>query len=54
MTTRGPRGLDVWYQPSWSRDGRRILFSAKKTGEDQIYRINSDGTGLVQLTPGGR
>ncbi len=35
---------------SWSSDGFRIAFSANFDGDDEIYLINVDGTGLVKLT----
>lgn len=33
--------------PSWSPDGSKIVFD-----RSHIFRVNADGTGLVQLTPG--
>jgi Tol biopolymer transport system component len=33
-----------------SPDGRRIVFASNRGGEFQIYLMNSDGTGLAQLT----
>ncbi|MGH9819416.1 MAG: TolB family protein, partial [Pyrinomonadaceae bacterium] len=36
--------------PSWSRDGSNIAFSVKTTGNADIYTIDSDGSGLRQLT----
>ena len=41
--------------PSWSPDGSRIVFTSIKEGFNhitgmEIYSINIDGTGLVQLT----
>ena len=33
----------------WSPDGR-ITFSANTTGSDDIYLVNSDGSGIVNLT----
>ncbi len=40
--------------PQVHYDGRRILFSYRKGGEDayHLYEINSDGSGLKQLTDG--
>jgi TolB protein len=40
-------------QPVWSPDGRRIAFAAPGVGEEQnadIFVVNADGTGLVNLT----
>ena len=36
--------------PSWSPDGTKIAFDAEFGGNDEIYVINQDGTGLQQLT----
>jgi Tol biopolymer transport system component len=36
--------------PSWSRDGRRIVFYSRRDGNQELYAINSDGSGLVRLT----
>lgn len=43
--------LNVGYDIAWSPDGQQLAFlsySASKT-ETSLYRINSDGTGLIQL-----
>jgi Tol biopolymer transport system component len=43
------------YDPSWSADGERIVFSRYPTGSPsygQIWVMNHDGTGQTQLTPG--
>jgi len=37
--------------PSWSPDGKRIVFNADSNGHRQVYVINADGTGLRALTP---
>jgi TolB protein len=41
--------------PDWSREGTRIAFRRIVSGTSQIFVMNADGTGLVQLTtgPGG-
>lgn len=36
--------------PEWSRDGRRIAFVSSRTGNQEIYVVNADGTGRTQLT----
>jgi TolB protein len=48
-----PEGMEVG-NPHWSPDGTRILFQSPKepvsTGEQNLYVINADGTGMTQLT----
>ena len=38
--------------PSWSPDGSRIAFTSDRDrqGDDEIFAMNADGTGVVQLT----
>ena len=36
--------------PSWSPDGSKIAFDAAVAGEEDVYTINPDGTGLENLT----
>jgi len=36
--------------PKFSRDGKRIAFSAEYTGSRQVYVMNTDGSDLKQLT----
>ncbi len=36
--------------PAWSPDKRRIAFASKRDGNWEIYWVNTDGTGLTQLT----
>ena len=36
--------------PSWFPDGRRIAFQSNRTGRMEIWVMNSDGTGAVQVT----
>jgi TolB protein len=41
--------------PSWSPDGRKILFSTGRSGTVELWVMNSDGTGqhrLFQIDPG--
>ena len=35
---------------AWSPDGKSLAFDSNKDGDDEIYFINVDGTGLKQLT----
>ena len=43
------------YSPSWSPDGKWIVFvrSAPDGSEENLWIVNADGSGLVQLTDGG-
>ncbi len=36
--------------PKFSRDGNKIAFTAEYTGSRQVYVMNTDGSGLKQLT----
>jgi Tol biopolymer transport system component len=36
--------------PSWSPDGRRLVFRSTRDGNKELYVINVDGTGLTRLT----
>jgi len=38
------------WNPMWSPDATRIAFASRRSGNPDIWLINSDGTGLVQLT----
>ena len=38
------------FDPVWSPDGTRIAFSSDRMGQNDIWMINTDGTGLVQVT----
>ena len=44
--------------PRWSPDGKKIIFSiVTETATDEVenvYTVNADGTGLTQVTRGGR
>ena len=41
---------ELAYSPSYSADGRWIVFTNELHGQADIYRIHPDGTGLEQLT----
>ncbi len=36
--------------PAWSPDGTKIAFSSNRDGNDEIYTMNPDGTGVTRLT----
>ena len=38
------------YVPQYSPDGKRIVFISQRTGRDEVWVCNSDGSGVVQLT----
>ncbi|HEX6663779.1 MAG TPA: hypothetical protein VF025_08905 [Gaiellaceae bacterium] len=38
------------FAPAWSPDGRRIAFIGDRDGNDQLYVMRADGTGIVRLT----
>ncbi len=38
--------------PTWSPDGEWLAFKATVNGEDGIYRVRPDGSGLMQVVPG--
>ncbi len=45
-------GANDAFAPAWSRDGERIAFIGDRDGNDQLYIMRADGTGLVRLTSG--
>jgi TolB protein len=45
--TSGPGGD---YQPTWSHDGRRLVFFSGRGGNTDIWSVMADGSGLTRLT----
>jgi Tol biopolymer transport system component len=43
-----PTGMD--YSPSFSADGKWIVFTSERNGSADIYRVHADGAGLERLT----
>jgi Tol biopolymer transport system component len=41
---------ELEYSPSFSADGRWVIFTAEKDGQADIYRVRTDGSGLEPLT----
>jgi Tol biopolymer transport system component len=41
------------FNPTWSPDGHRLAFVSRRTAADELWIINTDGTGLRQLTNDG-
>jgi Tol biopolymer transport system component len=39
--------------PAWSPDSNQIVFTSRRTGEAQIFKMNADGTNQIQLTYNG-
>lgn len=40
------------FAPAWSPDGRRIAFISDRDGNDQLFVMRADGTGIVRATTG--
>ena len=38
------------YFPVWSPDGRRLVFVSNRDGDDELFLMNANGSGLRQLT----
>jgi Tol biopolymer transport system component len=48
MTTPDVSEVD----PEWSPDTARIAFASDRTGRFEVYVMNMDGSGTIQLTSG--
>jgi TolB protein len=40
--------LDAW--PTWRPDGKQIAFASNRSGNSDIWLMNANGSGLVNLT----
>jgi Tol biopolymer transport system component len=49
ITNLPPTTNELW-SPSFSPDGKKIVFCHDMSGAFEIYNINADGSGLTQLT----
>lgn len=38
------------FPSAWSPNGKRIAFASSRDGDDEVYIINADGSGLTQVT----
>jgi Tol biopolymer transport system component len=43
-------GTDLFFEPAWSPDGRRIAFRSFANGHYDIWLMNADGTGKAEVT----
>jgi Tol biopolymer transport system component len=43
------KGAADW-MPSWSPDGKRIVYVSARDGDDEIYIVDADGTNQTKLT----
>ena len=48
--SNSPYANEGW--PSWSPDGKRVLFSSNRSGVMVVYVVDADGSGLRPLTDG--
>lgn len=42
------------WSPRWSPDGSRLLFLSERSGWNELWQVQPDGSGLAQLTQAGR
>ena len=43
-------GTSLDYNASFSTDGQWVIFTSERTGNADLFRVHTDGTGLEQLT----
>jgi TolB protein len=49
-----PGRMEGNIDPAWSPDGSMIVFASNRSGSEEIWVINANGTGLHQLTSDGK
>lgn len=49
-TKLNPHGAHLDETPSWFPDGKRIAFQSDRSGRMEVWVMNADGTGAVQIT----
>ena len=54
LMAQGRQGLQIIrqidYHPSFSPDGTKIVFMSERDGNYEIYIMNADGSGQINLT----
>jgi Tol biopolymer transport system component len=45
-----PMSITTGQNPRWSPDDRYLLFDTSRDGNREVYRMNSNGTNLINLT----
>jgi TolB protein len=50
LTSHQPTDTVTDAAPEWSPNGKRIAFQSNRDGDDDIWVMNADGSGLAQLT----
>lgn len=53
LTSTDPYGSPFHSDPEWTPDGQALLFVRAEGDQPRLFRVNLDGTGLVQLTNDG-
>lgn len=53
-TPLAPAGRDLTWSvhPTWSADGKRIVYASTRSGSTQIWMMDSDGSNQAQITAG--